>query len=282
MITEMDGSNKDNYDSSYLGAMSATPAWPLDSKDPLARAYNTPRSSFRHNTSALYGNSTNINGASSRFQTNNNSGALASSTIIRAADGRVFRPVAVFRADDQRSSEEQATFAGAAPSHGQLSLRDIELHLSQRPSSRRYLRHGSRNLPGTVLDGVTGPNTASGALAGTALAGRQSPITGAPWAAISVRRSQQTQRNLQQPHLLSQRYGAAIPGSKHSGEQRSFGELARHGDVPSPSLIQKSSMSPATGPVVDGRGGHSRDGDPAQSIVVEVHESYQTVPGAAK
>lgn len=106
MITEMEGSNKDGYDSSYLGAMSATPVWPLDSKDPAARAYYTPRSSIRANTSMVYGNSTAVNGASSRFPTNQNTGAAPSSTIIRAADGRVFRPVAVFRADDQRSSEE--------------------------------------------------------------------------------------------------------------------------------------------------------------------------------
>ena len=110
MLTEIDGAASNN--NSYLGAMSATPAWPGDLKDPGDRAYNTPGSSYRYapsaacNTSAINGNSTNVNGTSSRFQTNNNSGVLPSSSFIRTADGRVFRPVAMFRSDEQRSSGE--------------------------------------------------------------------------------------------------------------------------------------------------------------------------------
>ena len=174
MLSEFDAS----ANNSYLGAVSATPVWPGDPKDPAARGYNTPRSSYRYgqsgcNTSAINGNSTNVNGTSSRLHhTNNTSSILPSSSLIRTADGRVFRPVAMLRSDEQRSSGEQATFAGAAPSNDQLSLREIELHLSQRPSARRYLRQGSRNQPAAFFDGLQGRSAGSATGLRTAISGR--------------------------------------------------------------------------------------------------------------
>ena len=163
------------------------------------------------------------------------------------------------------------------PSNDQLSLREIELHLSQRPSSRRYLRHGSRNHP-ALFDGLHGPNASIGGIAGKATSGRQGFGTGNHRASAAMRSSQQTQRNAHQPYLLSQRYGPSAAGSKYPGEQRSFREVRRPREAHSSSFMQKAMTNPAAATSHGARGSQPRGSDLSKSIIVEVHESYQTMP----
>ena len=133
MVTEFDSSAVNN--NSYLGAITGANLYGPESKEPKAQL--SLRSSSNHNgpqnhcnTSLVQANSMNA-ASSSRMRTNNTS--FLKPQLIRSADGRIFRPVAMFKAMDYRGYDEPATTFGAGvptTPNGYLSLREIDLQLS--------------------------------------------------------------------------------------------------------------------------------------------------------